>query len=338
MYLVIGSTTILGAHTICTLLQKGLPVRAVKSDRSDMNRFRKIMGYYFSDSDNLFDEIEWVEADPFDRESTAELLQGVDVVFNCATPAFFGLQKDDNIIEGIVHSTAILVDEACLAGVKYFCHVSNLLALGDEPELKEISETSPRDPKGNYTDYSKASFLSEMEVWRAFEEGLQGSVLNAGFVIGPGDWKKDSSAIFARINRGLKFYAQGVTGFIGVRDLVRCMLSLTKQKIVNERFIAVSQCMSFAELLFLIADTLGVNRPRFNVCKFMFFFLKLWYRIKYLFSKRNPRLNDDFISLITDFKLYNNEKSLNLLIAGYQPMEQVIKEICKLYRDDNSEK
>ncbi len=331
MYLVIGSTNILGAHTICTLLQKGLPVRAVKSDRSDMERFRKIMGYYFSDSDNLYDEIDWVDADPFDRESVAEILLDIDVVFNCSTPAFFGLKKDDNIINDIVTCTSILVDEARAAGVKYFCHISNLQALGDEPELKEITEKSPRDPKGHYTEYSKASFLSEMEVWRAFEEGLPGSILNAGFVIGPGDFAKDSSAIVARINRGFNFYAKGVTGFIGVNDLVRCMLSITKQNIVKERFIVVSQCMSFADLLFTIADTLGVKRPKFHVCKSMLFCLKLWYRIKYLFTHRNPRLNDDFISLITDFKLYSNEKSINTIVAGYEPIEQVVKDVCGVF-------
>ncbi len=331
MYLVIGPTTILGAHTICTLLQKGLPIRAVKSDCSDMDRFRKIMGYYFSDCDNLFDEIDWVEADPFDRDSVADMLCEIDVVFNCSTPAFFGLKKDDNIINGIVTSTALLVDEARNAGVKYFCHVSNLQALGDEPEMKEITEKSERDPKGNYTEFSQASFLSEMEVWRAFEEGLPGSIINAGFIIGPGDWHKDSSAMFARVSRGLLFYTKGVTGFIGVNDLVRCMLSLSKQRFIKERFITVSQCMSFAELLFYIADNFGVKRPKFNVCKFMFAFLKVWYRIKYLFSRHNPRLNDDFISLITDFKLYSNSKSINTLVAGYQPIEQVVKEICKLY-------
>ena len=89
--------------------------------------------------------------------------------------------------------------------------------------------------------------------------------------------------------------------------------------------------MSFAELLYYIADTFDVKRPKFNVCKFMFAFLKVWYRIKYLFSRHNPRLNDDFISLITDFKLYSNTKSINTLVAGYQPIEQVVKDICKMY-------
>ena len=144
---------------------------------------------------------------------------------------------------------------------------------------------------------------------------------------------KDSSAIVARINRGLNFYAKGVTGFIGVNDLVRCMLSITKQNIVKERFIVVSQCMSFADLLFTIADTLGVKRPKFHVCKSMLFCLKLWYRIKYLFTHRNPRLNDDFISLITDFKLYSNEKSINTIVAGYEPIEQVVKDVCGVYKN-----
>lgn len=333
MYLVIGSTNILGAHTICILLQKGLQVRAVKSDKSDMLRFKKIMGYYFSDSDNLFDEIDWVDGDPFDRESVMEILDGVDYVFNCSIPLFFGLRKHEDMIADSVQATALLVDCAKEMGVKYFCHVSNVQALGEEPEMREITEDSPRDPKTKYTGFSQASFLCDMEVWRGFEEGLSGSILNTGLIIGPGDWTKDSSAIIQRIAKKFRFYTKGVTGFVGVKDVVRCMLSVTKQNILKERFIVVSQCMSFADLLFTIADTLDVKRPKFHVCKSMLFCLKLWYRIKYLFTRRNPRLNDDFISLITDFKLYSNEKSINTIVAGYEPIEQVVKDVCVVYKN-----
>lgn len=333
MYLVIGSTNILGAHTICTLLQKGLQVRAVKSDKSDMLRFKKIMGYYFSDSDNLYDEIDWMDGDPFDRESVMEVLDGVDYVFNCSIPLFFGLRKNEDMVADSVQATALLVDCAIESGVKYFCHVSNVQALGEEPEMREITEDSPRDPKTKYTGFSQASFLCDMEVWRGFEEGLKGSILNTGLIIGPGDWTRDSSAIIHRIAKRFHFYTKGVTGFVGVKDVVRCMLSVAKQNILKERFIVVSQCMSFAELLFIIADTLGVKRPNINASKFILLIIKFIYRIRCIFTKKNPRLTDDYISLLIKFSLYSNNKSLNRIIAGYQPMEQVVKEICKLYKE-----
>ncbi len=335
MYLVIGSTNILGAHTICTLLQKGLQVRAVKSDKSDMLRFKKIMGYYFSDSDNLYDEIDWVDGDPFDHDLMMETLQDIDIVINCSIPVYFGLNKSDDMLGDSVRATAILVDCAREAGVKYFCHVSNVYALGDEPEYREITETSARDPKINYSAYSQASFQTDLEVWRAFEEGLNGSIINAGFILGPGDWYKDSSAIFRRISQGFTFYTKGVTGFVGVKDVVRSVLSLTKQRINKERFIVSSQCMSFAELLFMIADTLGVKRPYLNASKFILLIFKVFYRLRYLFSKKNPRLNDDYIRLLLDFRLYSNEKSLNTLLAGYQPIDQVVAEIASIYKGES---
>ncbi|MBR4440420.1 MAG: NAD-dependent epimerase/dehydratase family protein [Bacteroidales bacterium] len=331
MYLVIGSTNILGAHTICTLLQKGYSVRAIRSAKSDMDRFYKIMSYYFSDCDNLFNEIDWVEGDPFDKESVMASLKGVDIVFNCSTPAFFGLTKDSDMVADTVESTALLVDSAKESGVKYFCHVSNVQALGDEPEFKEITEESPRDPKNKYSGFSQASFLSDMEVWRAFEEGLNGSIINTGLIIGPGDWIKDSSAIFRRIRNGFCFYTKGVTGFVGVNDVVKCMLSLSKQKICSQRFIVVSQCMSFAELLFTIADTIGAKRPYIYASKFILLIIKMIYRIKYVFSRNNPQLNDDYIRMLTNFKLYSNEKSMNSLIAGYQSIEQVVADVCEIY-------
>ncbi|MCQ2973758.1 MAG: NAD-dependent epimerase/dehydratase family protein [Bacteroidales bacterium] len=338
MDIVIGANNMLGAHTICSLLKKGKQVRALKRKNSNTLQFEKILSYYFLDFENIYTEIEWVEADPFDKDSLIEALEDAEVVYNCTWPVIFQGKKHSDVVSVNVEATSILIDAAIDAGVEYFCHVSNVAALGDEPECKEISENSERNPKAKYSYFSQAAFLSEMEVWRGFEEGLKGAIISPSVILGPGDWCSDYSSIIKKIDKGINFYTQGVTGFVGVNDVVECMLSLTKQKIYSQKYIVSSQNLCFSKILFDFADCLKVKRPKYNANKFILTLAKYILKINTIFTKKNPKLTDDLINTLTNFKLYSNEKSINTLTAGYQPIDQVIEEICDIYQKNKQRK
>ena len=88
--------------------------------------------------------------------------------------------------------------------------------------------------------------------------------------------------MFSNVQKGLKFYTPGSTGFIGVQDLVKVMQLLMKSAIINERFVVVSENLSYKQVLIMIADALHKNKPSVRVNKLM---SECIWRFEYLRSK-----------------------------------------------------
>ncbi len=101
-----------------------------------------------------------------------------------------------------------------------------------------------------------------MEVWRASQEGLSVVMVNPGVILGPGFWESGTGNLFTTANKGYSYYPPGGTGFITVHDVVRMMVELMNSEISNERFIAVSQNLSFKEILTLLSTSLGRKEPK----------------------------------------------------------------------------
>jgi dihydroflavonol-4-reductase len=47
----------------------------------------------------------------------------------------------------------------------------------------------------NHSGYAVTKYLSENEVWRGIEEGLNAVIINPSVIIGPGDWNESSLTI-----------------------------------------------------------------------------------------------------------------------------------------------
>ena len=82
-----------------------------------------------------------------------------------------------------------------------------------------------------------------MEVWRASQEGVPVVILNPGIIIG------NDSQIQKIIKNKFNFYTSGVSGFVTVEDVVKAAIGLMQEKIKNERFILVSENISFKDFV-----------------------------------------------------------------------------------------
>ena len=90
--------------------------------------------------------------------------------------------------------------------------------------------------------------MSEQEVWRGIEEGLNSVIVNPSVILGPGDWTKGSSQMFEKVWSGLKFYSTGSTGYVDVLDVAECLIKLLNSAIINERFILNAGQMKYREV------------------------------------------------------------------------------------------
>ena len=100
MILVTGANGFLGAHLLYKLVRKGLDVKALCRNNSDIEFVRKTFSHYCSDFDALFDSIRWLEGDLLDHFSLREALQGVEMVFNCAGKVSFNATDKGRIDQG----------------------------------------------------------------------------------------------------------------------------------------------------------------------------------------------------------------------------------------------
>lgn len=205
----------------------------------------------------------WIRGSLDDDEVLLEAAKQVKTVFHCAGFISFFRQDRDALYETNVLGTARLVNVLlALPEPPALIHVSSIASLGRSSEGGWISENSEWTESPLNTRYAITKHLGELEVWRGFEEGLRGAILNPGIILGAGDGQSGSNVFFREVQRGLRFYPPGGNGFVSVEDCVRLLLLLESSGVQHRRFIAVSENLSYKDLLAHIARAMGKTPPQ----------------------------------------------------------------------------
>lgn len=161
-------------------------------------------------------------------------------------------------------------------------------------------------------------------------------IVNPGVILGPGFWHSGSGSIFDKIYNKFPFYTQGVTGFVDVEDVVDCMILLMKSPIKNERFILVSENLTYQAVFFAIADAFNKPRPKIKITLWMsgIAWRLLW--ITGLFTKRDPILTKHTARSSHTKRYFSHKKIKEALDYTFKPIEVSIKENCGRYLGDKS--
>jgi dihydroflavonol-4-reductase len=331
MILVTGGTGLVGAHLLWHLLQKGANVRAIHRKGSDLEQVREVFSYYADDAasgedhGSLFNRIEWCPADLMDFYSLNQAMEGISHVYHCAAVVSFNPAERKKIIEDNIKSTAAIVNICLELGVKKLCHVSSVSALGRSYNGVAVTENDNWKPSVNRSGYSISKFHSEMEVWRGVFEGLDAVIVNPSVILGPGNWKRGSARFFTAISKGMKYYTEGMTGFVDVRDVCRCMIHLMDSDISGERFILNSENIYYRDLLNMIADGLGKPQPATPVSRKLAETLwRLdWLRSKVTFSK--PYLTKETARSGRSISRFSNQKITETLGHRFIPVKETVQ-------------
>ena len=215
--------------------------------------------------------------------------------------------------------------------IKKLCFVSSIAAVGDSLKEKEITEEDEWLESGTRHGYAITKYGAEMEVWRGSQEGLEVVIVNPGVILGSGFWKEGSGKIFDQIHHGFSFYTKGVTGFIGVKDVVQIMIQLTNSNHKNERYILVAENLSFKDVLFQIAEGLNRKKPTIQIRPFL---TEIFWRIGWLFTKltgKKPALTKNSARSAHHISYYSSAKITRALSFTFTPISKVIQNVCKDY-------
>jgi len=338
MILVTGGTGLVGAHLLYELTNSGISVKALKRPQSNTGWTRKIFSYYTSQVDELFDRIEWVEGDILDYLSLEEALKGVTQIFHCAAIVSFHGDDYDVVLNSNVKGTGNLIDAAIYNGVKRFCHVSSIAALGKTQDGSQITEETYWTPSKRKSSYSLSKFFSEMEVWRGIEEGLDAVIVNPSIIMGPGNWEIGSPKLFQSIWKGLNYYTKGITGFVDVRDVVKAMILLMDEKqfekVKNQRFILNAGNLSYQDFFNKIADGLNKPRPRSFASDIKLHIAWRMAKAASFFTGKRPVITRDTVSGTNQKNQYSGEKIEKSIGFEYRSLDLSISDIAEIFLKD----
>jgi len=329
MILVTGGTGLVGAHLLYHLTQKNDAVRAIYRSKEKLEKVKKVFSFYTDDVTNSFNKIEWIQADITDVPSMIPVFVDVDYVYHCAALISFDPKDYIEMRKVNIHGTAIIVNLSIDAKVKKLCFVSSIATIGDAVNGEVITEENERNEQTKNYGYSITKFGAEMEVWRASQEGVDIVIVNPGVILGGGFFESGSGTLFTKVAKGLPFYTEGITGFVGVEDVVKAMMNLMKSSIKNERFILVSENKSFKEIFFAMADALGKKRPSIKIGKWV---TSLIWRLDWVLTKLTRKasfLTKQSAKSAHSKTFYSSEKIKKSLDFKFTPIDVVIKKACK---------
>ena len=326
LILVTGGTGLVGAHLLYDLAKAGKKVRALKRASSSITSVEKTFAYYSNDPKSLLDRIEWVDGDVIDIYSLLDAMEGVTDVYHSAAMISFNSQ-DHVMMEKInIEGTANVVNAALEKGIRKLCHVSSVAAIGRPEHPQVITEKLVWKNSPGNSRYSISKYGAEREVWRGAEEGLDVVIVNPGIIIGPGNWLTGSTTMFNVAYKGLKYFTEGVCGFVDVRDVTKAMMMLMESDITYERFILTSENLKYRDFLSMIHEELGKPAPSIKANKLMTGIAWRAEKLRSLFTGSKPLITKETVTAAHEENFFSNEKIVKQLGFAFIPVKESIKD------------
>lgn len=254
LVLVTGAAGLLGSELVHQLIEQNYRVRAL---------------YHSTPIAYSHQNLEVIQCDILDVVRLAEVMQGVTRVFHCAAIVSFAPADELRMMKINVEGTANVVNACLDAGVKKLVHVSSVAALGRIRKGEVVTEKMVWSKETSNSMYGKSKYLAELEVYRGYSEGLPMVMVNPSVILGGSDWHSGSGAIFKTVYNEFKWYSEGVSGFVDVKDVARAMILLMNSPIVSEKFILNSENLTFRQVFVEIARCFGKRAPYKEVTPLM---------------------------------------------------------------------
>jgi len=335
MVFLTGSTGLVGGHLIVRLHQSGKNIRALVRTTSAFDQLRLICKFYQQSFEELYDSVDWVYGNTLDFVGLSELLQGVDEVYHCAAVVSFNSKNRKELLQTNIQGTANMVDASLQCGVRQFCFISSIGALGSAEKGEFINEKTPWKNDGKASAYSESKFRSELQAWRAYNEGLNVVIVNPGVILGPGAPDKGSLLLFQAGRKGIPFYTKATTGYVDVRDVCLAATQLMERELFGKHFILVSESVDNRDLFSIIAKEFDAKAPRFEAGKLTLTLAALFSEVYGFLTKKTPQITWETVKSAQKTQKYSSELIRKTLNFEFIPLRQTIRDTCHFIKENN---
>lgn len=327
-----GIGGLLGTHLAARLISEGWQITALVRNQLSEENAKQNLKHFGALSEAQIANMAFVHGSLDQTWLYTSYLTDVNALVHCAGMVSFHATDRQELYRNNVLGTARIVDAALEAGVPYFVHISSVATLCSVRGNSHISEKPLDAPTGKKSVYASSKYLAEREVWRGIEEGLQAVILNPSVILGFHDWNKSSAAMFRTAANGIRFYTQGVTGFVLVEDVSEAIVKSIEKKITSERIIISAGNFSFREIFSEMAKGFGQKEPAVHAGPWMSKAYVLLSGIWGLINGKKPLVTAESARSAHAIRQFDNSKSLQLLHMRYGDIMHLLVGLCEKYR------
>ena len=318
--LVTGATGFLGHHLVKRLVDEGNEVRILKEKDASMDLLKGL-------------KIEVFEGDIRDFEAVKKAVSGCEIVFHLAGLISYWRKQDALQFEINVHGTQNVV-KACLEEkVKRLIYTSSTAAVGFEAGKLANEET--KFNLGNLEiAYCDTKYLAEKEVQKGIKQGLDAVIVCPGSMYGPGDIRRiKEDPVFPKGIFSM-FYVEGGLGVVDVEDVVEGEILAWKKGKKGERYILVSENLSFFDIRKTVAEILGKEPPKIKMPYLLFSAISYFLEgLSYLTGQR-PKFTPENGKLNKIYLYFSNEKAKNELGMKFRPFRESAERMISWYKEN----
>ena len=338
MIAITGATGLLGVYLLAEFVQHGHAARGLYRDDAGLHRAKHVLELL--GMEQVFAKVHWVQGSLEDPASIDALLEGASGVIHAAGTVSFSPKARRTLERTNITGTESMVNAALeLEPRPRFIQISSVAALGRSEKEEVITEASHCTDSAQNSHYAYTKFAAEREVWRGFEEGLTGAILNPSIILGAGSWETSSARLIHTVYHGFPFYSEGVNSVVDAGDVARSARILMERSEINhQRFITAGPPISYRNLLFAIADALGVKRPRYSPPRWVSGLAWRLEAVRTFFTRTEPMLTRETVLAGHGKSRYDAARAREVLGVDFKDAQAILSSLAPLFLKDQRER
>lgn len=316
--LVTGATGLVGNNVVRLLCEAGETVRVLVRGTSDP---RPLAGL----------ELEVVTGDVCDVESVRLATGGVSQVVHAAAQVHIGWTGLESQRAINVEGTRNVATAARDANAKMI-HVSSVDTMGvGSPDLA-ADEESPREGKVPCS-YVVTKCEAEQAFLEEVSRGLEGVVVNPGFMFGPWDWKPSSGRMLLEVARRFTPFApKGGCSVCDVRDVAAGILAALQRGSAGRRYILGGENLTYLELWKRISSVTGGSAPICRAGPLMRIIAGRGGDLVGKLTGREPDVNSASVGMSDLYHYYSIARAQEELGYAVRPLEESLADAWNWFR------
>jgi dihydroflavonol-4-reductase len=252
--LVTGATGFIGYHVAKVLEKKGIAVRALVREGSELSAFAAI-------------DAEQVRGDLRDYGAVLRAERGCDEVYHVGADYRLWVRDPQTMYDVNVKGTVNVMRGALEAGVSKVVYTSTVGVLSQEKNGKPGNEATVARIEDMTGHYKRSKFLAEKEVLGFVEKGLNAVIVNPTAPIGAMDRKPTPTGkiIVDFLNGRMPAYLDTGLNFVDVEDVAEAHVSASESGVTGERYILGNANLTLKQFLGILAGLTGREPPRWRL-------------------------------------------------------------------------
>lgn len=310
-----GATGFLGLNLAELLTQQGWQVTALHRPASDVTILKKIAP-----------GIQLVQGSITNLPSLQQAMpEKVDAVFHVAGNTGQWKKHNAQQYEDNVTGTINMVQTALAKKAKKFIHTSSHSAFGIHEGIL-MDEATPSNALTCGSNYSLTKYLSELEVLKGVEQGMEACILNPCKIMGKYDTNNWAQLIIAVKNNKVPGIPPGGGMFCHVKDVAQAHINAVSMGQNGHRYLLGGKDATFLQVLNLIQKKLGKPvsskvTPAWALRVACFFM-----GIASAISGKEPQLTPEKLSMLIRHPICNYQKAVQELQFQTSDIETMIED------------